>query len=117
MWDSARESHYTEQECVELDFEDVVNGISIEFQNGTYLDELTTRLGDIDEESIELSGVDTDDGTLYFNVKTEDREYIDFKVEPINYGIDCNDSVSLEDICNKDNDKLINLIKEECEID
>lgn len=111
------ETHNTVREYSEVDFEDIFNGVSIKFSNNRdYLDYLVEDLGLAysNIEGIEYLGLDTDDGSLYFNVNTEDKIYKNHKIKPEVFSLDID--FNIEDVVMRDNEKVETKIEEELEI-
>lgn len=119
MWDNVMESHYTQPVEEELDFEDIVEGININFEDGEteYYNELNNKLKDKEVILTESLGVDTDDASLYFKVVYKDGETQKVKLTPKEFELKHDNRVDLEDIYDKDDSKIEDLILEYYNLD
>ena len=113
------ESHYTKEVEYEVGFDDVFDGVEIYFGKNKegYLDALLGELktkGYKDLEDLEFLEVDTGDGELLFRVSEGSKEEI-LSITPTKYRI--YSDVDLEELIDKDNDKLTQEIVEYLEID
>lgn len=113
------ESHYTKEVEYEVGFDDVFDGVEIYFGENKegYLDALLGELktkGYKDLEELEFLEVDTGDGELLFKVSEGNKEEI-LSITPTKYRI--YSDVDLEELIDKDNDKLTQEIVEYLEID
>lgn len=113
------ESHYTKEVEYEVGFDDVFDGVEIYFGKNKegYLDALLGVLqnkGYKDLDDLEFIEIDTGDGELLFRVCEGSKEEI-LSIIPTKYRIYSN--VDLEELIDKDNDKLTQEIVEYLEID
>lgn len=113
------ESHYTKEVEYEVGFDDVFDGVEIYFGKNKegYLDALLGVLqnkGYKDLDDLEFVEIDTGDGELLFRVREGSKEEI-LSITPTKYRI--YSDVDLEELIDKDNDKLTEEIVEYLEID
>lgn len=113
------DSHYTKEVEYEVGFDDVFDGVEIYFGKNKegYLDALLGVLqnkGYKDLDDLEFIEIDTGDGELLFRVCEGSKEEI-LSITPTKYRI--YSDVDLEELIDKDNDKLTQEIVEYLEID
>lgn len=113
------ESHYTKEVEYEVGFDDVFDGVEIYFGENKedYLEHLSDVLqnkGYKDLDDLEFLEVDTGDGELLFRVCEGSKEEI-LSITPTKYRI--YSDVDLDELIDKDNDKLTEEIVEYLEID